>query len=94
MRLWVVAYDIADNKRRRLLAKALGRQLQRVQESLFEGWLTQGELNLLIEEIGALIDPEQDRLRAYPLAVRKAERYLTYGQQTRSAQQGDYWVIG
>lgn len=94
MRLWVVAYDIADDKRRRSLVKTLARQLQRVQESLFEGWLTQGEMNLLVEEIAAIIDPVEDSLRAYPLAVRKQERYQAYGQQSCTTPHDNYWVIG
>lgn len=94
MRLWVIAYDIADDKRRRTLVKTLARQLQRVQESVFEGWLTQREMNRLTEEISAIIDLAEDRLRAYPLAVRKEERYRALGQHTRSTPHDDYWIIG
>ena len=94
MRLWVIAYDIADDKRRRNLAKCLGKQLQRVQESVFEGWLHQPECNALIEEARQLLDLGQDRLRAYPLAVRKPERYRLHGRQTQTQRNTDYWIIG
>ena len=94
MRLWVVVYDMADDGRRRQLAKCLGRQLQRVQESVFEGWLTQHELRLLMEEAAPLLDMTEDRLRAYPLAVRKQSRYQVYGQQVATEKLADYWVIG
>lgn len=94
MRLWVVAYDIADNRRRRQLAACLGKQLQRVQESIFEGWLSQGESRVLLEEAEQLLELSSDRLRAYPLAVRKSGRYQTYGQQAATEKLSDFWIIG
>ena len=94
MRLWVLTYDIADDRRRRQLAKCLGKQLERVQESVFEGWLTQGELRVLLEEAAPLLDLSVDRLRAYPLAVRKQSRYQTYGQHRETKQILDFWIIG
>ncbi|GAB4119813.1 MAG: hypothetical protein Fur0026_10360 [Sideroxydans sp.] len=94
MRLWVIAYDIADDKRRRTLAKCLGKSLNRVQESVFEGWLHQLELNMLIAEVRELVAPEEDKLRAYPLAVRKDERYRPCGKQQPTPRCNDYWIIG
>lgn len=94
MRLWVIAYDIADNRRRRQLVKCLASQMQRVQESVFEGWLTQAELNSLIAEATPLLNREEDRLRAYPLAVRAEKRYGIYGQQQTTPKQTDYWILG
>lgn len=84
----------AVRKRRRNLAKCLGKHLQRVQESVFEGWLTQLECNALIQEVRQLLDPDTDRLRAYPLAVRKPERYTLHGAQTQTERSVDYWIIG
>jgi len=94
MRLWVIAYDIADNSRRRQLAKCLAKQMERVQESVFEGWFTQTELNGLIAEATKILNLEEDSLRAYPLAVRTEQRYSTYGQQQATPRQTDYWIIG
>jgi CRISPR-associated protein Cas2 len=94
MRLWVIAYDIADDKRRRYLVKCLSQKMQRVQESVFEAWLTQSELSLLIVEATPLLNLQQDRLRAYPLAVRTEQRYGTYGQQQATMKHSNYWIIG
>ncbi len=94
MRLWVIAYDIADDKRRRQLVKCLAKQTQRVQESIFEGWLTKTELNHILSEAALLLDLAEDKLRAYPLAVKKSERYGVYGQQVATRQEADYWIIG
>lgn len=94
MRLWMVAYDIADDRRRRQLAQCLAKKLVRVQESIFEGWLTQPESSALMEEVKQLLDPRADRLRAYPLAVRKSSRYQVYGQQEKTEKLPDFWIIG
>ncbi|HRI93047.1 MAG TPA: CRISPR-associated endonuclease Cas2, partial [Accumulibacter sp.] len=51
MRLWVIAYDIADDRRRRELARLLGRQAERVQESVFEGWLCGAEVYSLCADV-------------------------------------------
>lgn len=94
MRLWVIAYDIADDRRRRQLVKCLASQMQRVQESVFEGWLMQKELNDLINQAKPILNLEEDQLRAYPLAVRSEKRYGVYGQQRATTKQTDYWIIG
>lgn len=90
----MVAYDIADDRRRRQLASCLGRRLGRVQESVFEGWLSQSEAVSLMREAESLLDVSLDRLRAYPLAVRKSDRYQCYGQQSETLAHQDFWVIG
>ena len=93
MRLWVLVYDIADDKRRRLLAKHLGQRLQRVQESVFEGWLTMMELEEVMAQARQLVDVGEDRLRAYPLALRKEARCRIHGQQSSVEKSNDYWIV-
>jgi CRISPR-associated protein Cas2 len=85
---------MADDRRRRQIVKCLSSKMQRVQESVFEGWLTQAELNDLITEAKPILDLQEDKLRAYPLAVRKENRYGTYGQQQTTLKHTDYWIIG
>lgn len=94
MRLWIITYDIADDIRRIQLVKCLAVSMQRVQESVFEGWLIQTELTLLITVATPILDLAEDRLRAYPLAVRADKRYGVYGQQQTTPKQTDYWIIG
>lgn len=94
MRLWVVVYDITDDRRRRHLALRLGKQLERVQESVFEGWLSGIEARQLLGEIATLVDITADRLRAYPLALRTQTRYRKFGCQRPIKPYSDYWIIG
>lgn len=93
MRLWIVVYDIADDRRRRMLVKVLAHGLARVQESVFEGWLTAVRMREILAEAAALTDPSEDRLRAYPLALRTAERYRQLGTQPPTPPTPDYWVV-
>ena len=65
--LVVIAYDIADDRRR---AEVAGRLLGwggRVQESVFECWLNAAELRLLKDTLAELVDETTDRIRFYRL---------------------------
>ncbi len=94
MRLWVIAYDIADNRRRRELTKLLAHRFVRVQESVFEGWLDFMEIQDVIKEIEVIIEPGEDSLRAYPAALRNEKRYQTAGQHISTQRPLNYWIVG
>ncbi|MBK6744812.1 MAG: CRISPR-associated endonuclease Cas2 [Hydrogenophilales bacterium] len=66
-RVWVVCYDIADNRRRGLVADLLEGHGVRVQESVFEIILDMRGLARLRDELRALCDWSEDSLRYYPL---------------------------
>ena len=65
--LWVICYDIADNRRRNRIANALLGYGERVQESVFECHLDNALLRRLQAELLPLINTDTDRLRYYPL---------------------------
>ncbi|HNH35880.1 MAG TPA: CRISPR-associated endonuclease Cas2 [Rhodocyclaceae bacterium] len=92
MRLWVVAYDVADGRRRRRLAHLLGRRLERVQESVFEGWLGTADMRTLLADAAALIEPGADAVRAYPVACREPGRRRVLGPQPATTPLADYWI--
>lgn len=71
-RPWLIAYDIADDRRRRAAADWLGTRLERIQESVFEGWLAPPELQSLCAGLNARIDAAADSVRCYPIARREA----------------------
>ena len=62
--LRVIAYDIADNRRRRKIAETLEDQCVRVQESLFEARLTAAKAARLMADLRKLAGPG-DSLRLY-----------------------------
>ena len=94
MRLWVICYDIADNRRRRELAKCLSQRMERTQESVFEGWLNYMEIGEIIGKVKEIIDPSEDSVRAYPLALRCEKNCRTFGQQSSAKRPEEYWIVG
>lgn len=76
--LAVFCYDISQNKARQRAIKLLEEHSVRVQESVFEGWMTRRIATALAERISLFID-ETDCLRVYFLGTREASRTLVYG---------------
>lgn len=75
MRLWIICYDIADNRRRRLVATWLADQgAQRTQESVFEGWFDHRGINLALDGIAMRIEASEDNVRAYPMRAEAPAR--------------------
>ena len=64
--LWMVVYDISDDKIRRRVANHLANHGERVQYSVFECHLTQKELHLLRAAVAVELDTE-DSVRWYPV---------------------------
>jgi CRISPR-associated protein Cas2 len=78
--LWLVCYDVANNKRRQKLAKRMERVCQRVQESVFECPLDEAGLAEQLERFWLpVLDVREDSLRAYPLDGRTKQRVKVYG---------------
>ncbi|MFP4008170.1 MAG: CRISPR-associated endonuclease Cas2 [Spirulinaceae cyanobacterium] len=66
--LWLVCYDVSDNKRRNKLAKLLEQRCERVQYSVFECPLPEKTINQLLERRWLkVLKLEEDSLRVYPL---------------------------
>lgn len=67
--LYIVSYDIPDDKRRTKLSKTLLDFGDRVQFSVFECILNVDELEKLNSKIEKIIVDEEDRVRVYPLCA-------------------------
>lgn len=65
----VVAYDIADDKRRRKIAKVLEKYGLRCNESVFECLLTDSSIDKLKTELLKLADPKEDSVLYYYLCL-------------------------
>lgn len=78
-RLWAISYDITDDKRRRQVAKMLKDHGERVQDSVFECYLSaaqQQQLRLVLVDV---IDPATDSIRWYPICVWCRQRIVWKG---------------
>ena len=92
MRLWMICYDIADDRRRRRVERLLAGHGERVQWSLFECLLGAGDLERLAARIAREIEPREDNLRYYPICAWCEERLSWYGQGRRQ-DDADLWLI-
>ncbi len=65
--LWVIAYDIADDGRRRKVFDRLGVWGVAVQYSVFECRLSATNRKVLAKEIAALINADEDSVAWFPI---------------------------
>ena len=91
-RLWMLCYDIADDRVRNRIGQALLDVGERVQESVYECMLTQDALHRLLTTLDPLLDPSSDSLRAYPMCAWCEERVNWVGLGRR-AEDPDLWII-
>jgi CRISPR-associated protein Cas2 len=77
--LYIVAYDIPDDKRRTKVHRALCGYGAWTQYSLFECWLTKRQLLELRAKLGRYLIAERDSVRLYPLCGSCQGKVLTVG---------------
>lgn len=89
--LRVIIYDIADNRRRRRVAKILEERAVRVQESAFEARLTARQLDGLMRKLEKVATLE-DSLRAYTVPENALPRCRMIGGLP-IADGSRYWLL-
>lgn len=77
--LVVVVYDIADDKRRLRLSNFLEGYGRRVQESVFECFVSLDEMKVLHKKVLRKVKPEADNVRFYWVPSDAVPRTLTIG---------------
>lgn len=77
--LYVIAYDIPNDKRRTKLHKALCGFGEWTQYSLFECFLDAKELVQLRAKLDKILNADEDSVRIYPLCNACKERVETVG---------------
>lgn len=95
-RVFLVSYDVADDKRRSHLAKLLEAHGQRVQWSVFEVIATPGDITAVLTaaaESPDCFDPGEDSLRCYPLCARCRAGADVFGTGTPLPQPGRAIVL-
>jgi CRISPR-associated protein Cas2 len=74
----VFAYDISDNAKRRRVAGILEERAVRVQNSVFEAWMTEDQAKALAIEVEAIL-VTGDSLRVYAIGQAGLARCRTFG---------------
>jgi len=78
--LYVISYDIVQDRRRARMARLLEGLGYRVQYSVFECAMNRGNLSDFVQKGGPLLDLSTDSLRIYPLCASCAPRASCLGQ--------------
>ncbi len=89
--LTIFAYDIIDDRRRARLAQLLEDKLSRVQDSVFEGWLTAAAAGRLSDRASLLLD-DADSLRVYAVPRAALRHCRSLGPLPLMAPH-DYWLL-
>lgn len=85
--LYIVAYDLPSDRRRRKVHKILCGFGQWTQYSLFECYLTEKERLTLRQKLDKILDPEEDSVRFYPLCKACVEKVETIGSEEPEEEQ-------
>ena len=89
---WVIAYDITDNRRRVRIDRVLKNYAVRVQESVFEGWISHSRLRQLKRELHAEMNAVDDHIRLYTLC-HWCEGAINSQGKGRHAEDVDYYIF-
>lgn len=90
---WIVAYDVADAKRRAKIAAAMEDVGIRIQFSVFECMLTASELKQLIAKLTTLVDHQDDSIRFYPLCADCANKVVRTGKRAGFEDQHNAFIF-
>ena len=82
--LYVISYDISDNKRRQKTSQMLEGMGERVQESVFECKFPTDKLKTVIKQLSEVIE-EEDNIRIYPLCEDCYSKAVGVGKFTKTA---------
>jgi CRISPR-associated protein Cas2 len=90
---YLIAYDIADDRRRDDVATLLSGYGPRVQLSVFECDVnSRREAAGLRAKLRDLIDPVEDQVRVYPLSEQAARGVIVIGARVIEERQ-DFWIV-
>lgn len=89
--LYIVAYDIPNDRRRTRVHKTLCGFGQWTQYSLFECHLTDKELIALHGKLDPLLEPDEDSVRFYPLCAACLGKVETVG--SRKPQEQSVYIV-
>ncbi len=90
--IYLVTYDIIDDRKRAKIAKLLKDYGFRVQRSVYECRLEAGRFRELKDRLGRLIDRRQDNIIMYPLCADCHRRRCPLGV-TLEIYEHDYLIL-
>ncbi len=92
MLVYVVAYDIPSDKRRKKVADLLEGYGRRVQYSVFECVLSSDKYRELLRRLEKRVNLDEDSVRLYPLSRHTLSRVKTLGGEFNPDAEGSIIV--
>ncbi len=89
---YAIGYDISNNRVRARVVRLLKEHGQRVQKSVFEGFLDAGELDELWQRLRKTLKSEDDAVVFYPLCEACEKKIRRMGRMG-SAERPKYEII-
>jgi CRISPR-associated protein Cas2 len=91
--IWLIAYDITDQRRREAVSSILSACGARVQLSVFECVVHDPPaVTLFVKRLTDEIDPTEDQIRIYPIDTEADRRTRTIGARTLEERR-DFHII-
>lgn len=90
--MYVLVYDIVNDRRRNRLHRALKDYGAAVQRSVFEFDLGPDEADVMMKRVEALISPEEDTVRLYRLCAACIPDVRILGEGTLSLDP-DFYIV-
>ncbi len=92
--LTIFAYDISDDRRRTRVASVLAEYGQRVQQSVFEGRVTDAERRRAVDRVSRLLDAATDSLLVYVVPAPQEARIVAAGRpRPLPAPEPGYYLV-
>ena len=91
IKTWIVAFDVASNKRRARIVKVLKGSCERVQFSVFRGRLNRTEVGWLRQQVLRIANRRKDSIRWYPLCEQCLQSVIQEG--TGAIQEDDSFYL-
>ncbi len=90
--LLLVVYDVANDRRRQRLSVLLEGYGRRVQESVFECFVTLPEMRKLYEQVGRQVKESEDNVRFYWVPADALPKAMTIGSAMPEAPPSVYII--
>lgn len=93
MAIYIISYDISDDKRRNKVAKELEGYGERKQYSVFECDISASDHNKLWKQLSKLVDHNSDSVLSYPICKSCAGKSKQLGIKLAIFSKVDYYIV-
>lgn len=91
--IYLICYDIVDDRRRTKLSKLLKTYGLRVQKSVFECKLNEQQFQYLQQKTSSMINLNEDQVRFYPIPAISREKVSIIGFRAEIAVDDPAYIV-